>query len=124
MTVKSCLLVTDDPDDHHAFSEALTEISEKTIVLVVLDSQKALDLINSQKHVPDYIFLDLSMHGIRINTFLKVMQADNKLHKIPTVVYGDEDSLKKVEYTDGVTFFNKEYEYNELRNFLKSFFSP
>src|SRR5687767_1964240 len=122
MSVKTCLLISDDPDDHHAFSEALTEISENTIVLIVIESKKALELVISKRHIPDYIFIDLSMHGIRINSFLKDIKNDQDLSLIPTVVYGEEASFEKIEGSEKVIFFNKEYEYSELRDFLREFF--
>ncbi len=123
MTVKTCLLITDDPDDHQAFSEAFAEVSEETIVLIVLDSQKALEMLRAKKHAPDFIFLDMSMHGIRINTFLKFIKFDHSdLNQVPVVVYGDHGEFYRLEYASEVTFFNKEYEYSELRDFLKEFF--
>ncbi|HEY0744824.1 MAG TPA: hypothetical protein VGD40_25330 [Chryseosolibacter sp.] len=123
MKVKTCLLITDDPDDHQAFSEAFAEVSEETIVLIVLDSQKALEMLRAKKHAPDFIFLDLSMHGIRINTFLKFIKAeDQTLTQVPVVVYGEVAEFYKLEYVSEVTFFNKEYEYSELRDFLREFF--
>lgn len=123
MKVKTCLLITDDPDDHQAFSEAFAEVSEETIVLIVLDSQKALEMLRAKKHGPDFIFLDLSMHGIRINTFLKFIKTEDPiLAQVPVVVYGDVAEFYKLEYASEVTFFNKEYEYSELRDFLREFF--
>jgi CheY-like chemotaxis protein len=123
MKVKTCLLITDDPDDHQAFSEAFAEVSEETIVLIVLDSQKALEMLRAGKHIPDFIFLDLSMHGIRINTFLKFIKGEQTdLTHIPVVVYGDVNEFYKLEYASEVTFFDKEYEYSELRDFLTEFF--
>jgi CheY-like chemotaxis protein len=123
MTVKTCLLIADDPDDHQAFSEAFAEVSENTVVLIVLDSQKALELLRAKKHEPDFIFLDLSMHGIRINTFLKFIKGeDQSLRLIPVVVYGDASEFHQLEYASEVTFFNKDYEYSELRDFLREFF--
>jgi CheY-like chemotaxis protein len=122
MTLKTCLLVTDDADDHQAFTEAFSEISENTIVLIVLDSQKALELLKAKLHSPDYLFLDLSMQGIRINSFLKTIRTDTALNGIPTVVYGEESNLDNLGQYAGLTFFNKEYEYSELREFLKDFF--
>jgi CheY-like chemotaxis protein len=121
MNLKTCLLVTDDPDDHQAFSEALSEITSNAVVLIVLDSEKALQLLKSGKYFPDYVFLDLSMHGIRINTFLKAMKSDGSFRFIPTVVYGGESAFEKIEHRDGIYFFNKEYDYSELRNFLAEF---
>lgn len=124
MIVKTCLLVTDDPDDHQAFSEAFAEISMEAVVLIVLNSEKALELIRRKKHVPDYIFLDLSMHGIRINTFLKSIKADTDTQSVPTVVYGDQEGFEKIDNAENLIFFNKEYEYSELRSFLKDFIQP
>jgi CheY-like chemotaxis protein len=121
MTVKTCLLVTDDPDDHQTFSEAFSDVSSEAIVLNVLDSAKALDLLNSKKHIPDYLFLDLSMHGIRINTFLKSLRKDPAISGIPTVLYGLEADIGKVDEPRDMTFFNKEYGYSDLRNFLRHF---
>ena len=80
-------------------------------------------MLRAKKHSPDFIFLDLSMHGIRINTFLKYINAEDKtLQIVPVVVYGDVSEFYKIEYASEVTFFNKEYEYSELRDFLKEFF--
>lgn len=121
MTAKTCLLVTDDPDDHQAFTEALSEISSRTIVLVVLDSDKALELMQSKRHIPDYIFVDLSMQGIRTNTFLSTIKGDPDIHSVPTVVYGTKSAFDRIEDVEGLIFFNKEYEYSELRNFLKEY---
>lgn len=124
MALKTCLLVTDDPDDHQAFSEALAELSDKAIVLIILDSQKALQLLLAKTHTPDYVFLDLSMQGININPILREMRGDAELKVIPTVVYGDMASLYTIERIEGVTFFDKDYEYSQLKYFLRDFFEP
>jgi CheY-like chemotaxis protein len=121
MSVRTCLLVTDDPDDHQAFSEALSEFSSKTVVVIVLDSDKALDLMKSKRHIPDYIFVDLSMQGIRMESFLEARKKDADIHSVPTVVYGAKSTFDRMEDTEGLIFFNKEYEYSELRNFLKEY---
>lgn len=121
MEVKTCLLVTDDPDDHQAFSEAFSDVSREAIVLNVLDSNKALNLLQSKKHIPDYFFIDLSMHGMRVNTFLKIFRNDPSISKIPTVLYGLESDIDKVDDRRDLLFFNKEFGYAELRNFLKKF---
>ena len=123
MTLKTCLLVTDDPDDHQAFSEAISEIAEEAIVLVVLDSQKALELLKSKTHLPHYIFLDLSMYGIRINSILSILREDPHLHAIQAIVYGEAQNFDRIENRKELTFFNKEYEYSELQKFLRTLFS-
>ena len=122
MSVKTCLLVTDDPDDHQAFSEVASEISEETVVLIILDSQKAHLLLKEKSYVFDYIFLDLFTHGIRINSFLNVIQNDLDIRS-EIIVYGDKSNFDKILNPKGLIFFNKEYEYSELRDFLKPFFT-
>lgn len=124
MPVKTCLLVSDDPDDHQGFSEASSEISEETMVLIILDSQKAIQFLKTTTHKFDFIFLDLSMQGIRINTFLKILKDDPRLASARIIVYGDESEFFRIDDPNGITFFRKDYEYSELRLFLKDFFEP
>jgi CheY-like chemotaxis protein len=124
MALRTCLLVTDDPDDHQAISEAVSQISEKTIVLNILDSQKALMLLKESDCQPDYLFLDLSMHGIRINTLLKTIKDDDGMPKMPTVVYGLDDTFTQIEDTRHLIFFNKDYEYSSLKDFLLTILKP
>jgi len=123
MTVKTCLLVSDDPDDHQAFSEATSEISKDAVVLIILESQKALNFLTLKSHKFDYIFVDLFMQGIKINTFLKMVQRDPHLHATQIIVYGDESNFNRIENAAGLIFFNKDYEYSELIDFLKRFFA-
>lgn len=119
MDLKTCLLVTDDPDDHQAFSEALNEISSNTILIIMLDSTKAALLLQSKKLIPDYIFIDLSMHGIRITEFMTAFKREASIQHIPVVLYGEEEQLSKLQNIDGTPFFSKDYNYAELRSFLK-----
>jgi CheY-like chemotaxis protein len=118
MLLKTCLLVTDDPDDHQAFSEALAEISDNAVLIVILDSKKASLLLREKKHIPDYIFVDLSMHGIHINEFMNGVRTDRELSDIPFILYGEEEELQKIQISRGEPFFSKDYNYAELRSFL------
>ncbi len=124
MALQKCLLVTDDPDDHQAFTDALTEISDNAVVVVILDSHKALSLLLDKSFLPDYIFIDLSMAGIRINTFLKTLKHENDLKGIPTVLYGDNETFIDTGEYGALHYFDKAYEYSELKELLKNFFTP
>src|SRR5687767_14282052 len=97
MPFRKCVLVTDDPDDHLAFSDAVAENHPSAVVLVILDSQKALQLLQEKDLLPEYLFLDISMHGIRINSFLAALRSDEQLKKITTVIYGEESGLSYVD---------------------------
>lgn len=123
MNLKTCLLITDDPDDHQVFSEAMTEIIPNTIVLSVLSAENAWRLLSERKHVPDYIFVDLTTYGIDAAAFLNALKTDTVLKNIFTVVYGEDETLGNGK-PDGFYFFSKDYDYGELRSFLKRTLRP
>lgn len=122
MNLKTCLLITDDPDDHDAFSEALSEIASQIILFVISNSEKALALLKSKRHRPDYIFVDLTMYGIRKNFFLNTMSGDFELAGIPIILYGDKTDSNKMEHQFHLPFLSKDYTYGELRVFLTQVF--
>jgi CheY-like chemotaxis protein len=123
MALQKCLLVTDDPDDHQAFTDAITEISDNAVVVVILDSHKALKLLLENSFLPDYVFIDLSMTGIRINTFLQGLKKEALLRDIPVVLYGDNKGFIDTGEYGPLMFFTKDYEFRELKNLLKDFFT-
>lgn len=121
MNLKTCLLITDDPDDHDAFSEALSEIASQNILFVISNSEKALALLQSKRHRPDYIFVDLTMYGMRKNYFLNTMSGDFELADIPIILYGDKTDCDKMNGFH-CPFLSKDYSYAELRIFLAQVF--
>lgn len=119
MTLQKCLLVADDPDDHQAFTNAVMEISDSAVVVVILDSSKALSLLLERSFKPNCIFIDLSMAGIRINTFVKTLRNQHDLKEIPVILYGDNNTFIDTGEYGTLHYFRKDYEYSELREMLK-----
>lgn len=117
--LKKCLLVTDDPDDHVAFTDAVSEITANAVVLAILDSQKALSLLIEKTLLPDYIFLDLSMHAVNADFFLNSLREDEALSKIPTVLYGDRKAYDAADPHLNMTFFSKDYTYSDIKDFVQ-----
>jgi CheY-like chemotaxis protein len=122
MDLRTCLLVTDDPDDHQAFSEAIAEITPAIVLVVVSDAGKALQMLKTKKCVPDYIFLDLTVHELKSEEFLKGLVNDNTLNTIPMVVYGEESGFFQTSNINTTAFFVKDYDYSELKDFLTKIF--
>ena len=120
-TIRTCLLITDDPDDHQTIAEAISKICEEMIVLNILDSEKALLLLTESQCQPDFVFLDLSMQGIRVNTLLRSLKSNEPL-KISILAYGDLKAFNQISDTRNVIFFNKDYEYSQLIDFLRNVF--
>jgi hypothetical protein len=61
------------------------------------------------------------MHGIRVNSFLKSIRSNPYQESVRIAIYGEEESFAKIENHEDLVFFNKEYQYSELLNFLKDF---
>jgi len=114
---KTCLLVTDDPDDQVQFSEALNGISSDTILISVSDSRKALTLIKKDILRPTFIFFDLSLGQVKPGKFLSEIKK-MKLQTVTLVVYGKRKDVENRGLGKGVIFLDRSYSYNELQDFL------
>jgi hypothetical protein len=122
MAAQICLLVSDDLDDHQAISEALSLISENTVLLNIIDSQKALLFLQETEYHPDYLILDLSMHGIKVNSILNVVRRGKNKIRLPIILYGTLEEFSRIENNDDLLFFDKDFKYSELRIFLTGVF--
>lgn len=119
MSVRTCLLVSDDPDDHIEFTEALYEISDDIIVLIVPDPQRAADLVLSKRHVPDYLIVDLAMNGFSHDDFFATLHGDKDFRKIVILAYGDQTDYERVT-TKGISaFLERDSTYSDLRTLLR-----
>ncbi|HEY0739959.1 MAG TPA: hypothetical protein VGD40_00805 [Chryseosolibacter sp.] len=119
--IKTCLLVTDDPDDHQAFSEAIGRVSEDSIVVIVVDSEKAQTLLSSATYIPNHLIIDLSMDGLDINMFLETMRSNPKLARIPVLTYGEPSQYADILDRRALVFFAKDYEFSKLQSILHDF---
>lgn len=115
--------MTDDPDDHQTFTEAINRVATDTIVLIVVDSSKARKLLISQTHVPDYLLIDLSMDGLDIKDFLDAIRGNPLLTRIPILTYGSPSEYADIDDRMGLVFFAKDYEYSQLQAILSEFLS-
>jgi DNA-binding NarL/FixJ family response regulator len=119
--IKTCLLVTDDPDDHQTFTEAVANVAGDTIVLIVVESGKAIKLLSSLTHVPDHVIIDLSMHGLEIEEFLNALRTNSVLTRVPVLTYGSPIQYAGILDRMALIFFAKEYEYSKLQSILSDF---
>ena len=89
MIVRTCLLISDDPDDHAEFSEALYEISDDIILMTVSDVKKAIDLLLYKKCFPEYVFFNVGMSDFTPDEFVSAIHADTSLANISVIAYGE-----------------------------------
>lgn len=120
MTVRTCLLVSPDPDDQVEFTEALYEISEDITVLVVPDPRKAADLVLSKRLIPDYIIIDLEINGGH-DRFFEKLSKDPAFDKIFIIAYADFSEYEQDKSTRISAFLERDSSYSSIKTFLGKF---
>jgi CheY-like chemotaxis protein len=120
----SFLLVDDDTDDTSLFKEVLEEVNPSIIFNWAEDGQQALQFLKNQKsELPDVIFLDLNMPRMGGKECLAEIKNDEKLHKIPVIMYTTSSQSKDIEETiqkGAICFITKPTNMKELKNILSS----
>ena len=120
MIVKTCLLISDDPDDHVEFSEALYEISDEIVVVTVLDFRKAIDLLITKKCVPEFVVLNLGMSDFASDNFFAVLREDPSLKSVKLIAYGDGADLKHDDSARINRFIDDGLPFSELKKELRA----
>ena len=119
MIVRTCLLVSDDPDDHIEFSEALYEISDDLILVTVTHPAKAVELLALRQCLPAYIFLNLEMAQFNPDDFLMAVEANPDLEGTEIIAFGEYSDYEKLQTRRVSAFLNNQMNYTELKNFLQ-----
>ncbi|MDR3715236.1 MAG: response regulator [Puia sp.] len=82
------LLVDDDADDRELFFEAVKQVDETIKGIGLSNGKDALTYLRDEHNtLPDFIFLDLRMHGISGEKCLHEIKKDSRLKPIPVIVY-------------------------------------
>ena len=117
MIVRTCLLISDDPDDHIEFSEALYEISDDTVLITVAEVRKAVELLALKGCIPEYIFLNAGISGLNSEMFFHTLD-DPALRHIQVIVCGESSDFEKFQNGRVAAFLDTDISYSELKAFL------
>jgi response regulator RpfG family c-di-GMP phosphodiesterase len=116
--ISTALLISDDLDDHQAFTEAFQKVQASVIVIAVLSQDKAIELLGSRQLVPDFVFLDLTSPDSNAQKFLSSLKTVEDGKKISFTIYGEgEDSTPNA--WPGISHLDKEYDFPELVKFCR-----
>ena len=87
-TALNILLADDDTDDRFFFEKALKEIPIFTHLVTVNNGEELIDyLTTNTEHLPDVVFLDLSMPRKTGYECLIEIKEDEKLKNIPVIMF-------------------------------------
>lgn len=82
------LLIDDDSDDRKLFIEAVEQVDKMITCVSARSAQEGLlYLKNESNPLPDFIFLDLRMHGLSGKQCLVEIKNDARLRPVPVIVY-------------------------------------
>lgn len=114
--LKTCLLVSNDPDDHQILFEAIKEITDDVVLTVVMDGEHIFEMLKTKKIHPDYLIIDTEMDGIG-PAFLKQILSVDGTSKIPLIIYTDREVNEKL--LPGSVSLSKQLSYSEIKSRLK-----
>lgn len=117
MTLRTCLLLSDDPDDHIEFTEALQEVSGNYVLMAVHDAAKAIQLLAFNKLLPDLLIVDLTVSGLDAERFFETVQRVELSH-MSVVAYGDTMNLSMRSHPRIKVFLDDDMTYSDLRKVL------
>ena len=128
-TLINILLADDDKDDRLFFENALKEITIPTQLKTVNDGEELMDYLGkSLEHLPDILFLDLSMPRKTGYECLTEIKENIKLKSIPVVVFSTSFSsdivyemnlANKLFEIGAQNYIRKPGDFKQLRNIIE-----
>ncbi len=128
MAVK-ILLADDDSDDRYLFDKALKEIAIPTQLTTVSDGELLMDCLSeNSEHLPDVLFLDLSMPRKTGFECLTEIKGNEKFKNIPVIVFttsfgrGDEYEQNLINTLSGLgarEYIRKPYDFQTLKETIE-----
>lgn len=110
-TIKTVLIIDDDPDDREFFCEALGEVDPSIRCLTAENGEDGLALLKSKKDgLPHVIFLDMNMPRLNGKQCLAEIKKIKELCHIPVVIYTttrQEDDAEELHELGAALFLTK-----------------
>ncbi|MGC1244549.1 MAG: response regulator [Chryseosolibacter sp.] len=115
------LNVDDDEEDIEIFCDAVREIDPSIICVAAKSAEEALQILNSDIALPEYIFLDINMPKMDGNACLKEIKKDYRLSNIPVIMYSTYTMKADIETYRSLNagFLTKQNNYHQLVSELK-----
>ena len=117
------LLVDDDEDDRDIFKEAVSIVIPGCELRVAHDGEHALDKLQEETRLPDYIFLDINMPRMDGREFLEYVKSHPLYKTVPIVIYSTSNhatEMGKYFRMGATNFITKPSEFNLLVTYLKT----
>ena len=104
-SIKTVMVVDDDPDDHDIFEIYLKEFQPNIAILHANSGLEALQLL--QNIIPECIFIDANMPRLSGIELIKEIQKKPELRSIHVCLLSSSGTLNPLEESNGVRLFLK-----------------
>jgi CheY-like chemotaxis protein len=118
------LYADDDDDDRDLMFEAFNQIDPSISCLIANDGREALEMLNQNSELPDYIFLDINMPVMDGKKCLQELKKDHRLKNIPVVICSttkDKNEISQLYNLGASSFIHKPDNFNDLCEALNVF---
>ena len=116
-------LVDDDQDDRDLFTDALNELTIKSVVKTFNNGVDLMaDLLDREKKLPDIIFLDLNMPLMNGEECLADIRREPELYAIPIVIYStffDKYKVTLLQEKGADRYLQKPKSFNQLKSSIE-----
>ena len=97
--VKKIFLIDDDPDDQEFFAMALAEINPGIELQTADNGVEAIKRLSASSDAPRIIFLDLNMPLMNGQQFLREMNKNDDLKRIPVIILSTSSDRQTIANT-------------------------
>jgi CheY-like chemotaxis protein len=104
---KNILIVDDDPEDRDFLAEAIQRISPETRSHWASSGNEALRTLIDIYPLPDYIFMDLNMHGLNGKECLAEIKNNVRTRHIQVIIFTTSHMEEDIQMTRklGASYF-------------------
>ena len=112
----------DDDDDREIFADALGEVDPEIKLILARNGLEMIQLIEDQKDVPDYIFLDINMPVMSGKECLKRLKRLERLKTVPIIMYtttSNKDEFRNLVLLGASDCVVKGVSFQDIKNSLR-----
>jgi len=123
--IRSCLFVNDNPEDQRVFIHALSDVFPSTLCFMANNGREALEIMQEDELVPDYIFMELKIPGIDGLEFLRAVRKIDTQKEPVIIVHSIDPAPTKVMELKAMgasAIYSKPYDYWGTCNLLRVYF--
>lgn len=121
MRLRTCLVLSEDPDHHVEIAEAMGQASEEVVVLITTQPDSVLKILSERSLRPELLIIDLTISGLDPDLFLEKLEAKNLHQDLLLILYGESEDHPHFQHPSWSFALSGDITYLNLRKVLRTF---